>query len=290
VLVCCLAFAGPASSLESARGDVATVSAMVPIPSAANLTVARLTLQAGPGTAGAPRLVLANRRGLPREAFVSATVSKASPGRFLATVAVIRPEVEPAAKPGQSTGSMSVLAPGHYRLVSTQVLKDVLYQNTAPGFRLVVGGSASTLAGESPRLPVGQIVKDAQLLALDRSVPLADMGLLRLPFVAVRFGPLGTTLRLTIGLTRLSPINAVEVRFPAGIRVTTATGPQGTTTLPMGAAVQFVATAGSFQEGIAYEFTVGLSQAPRKGDSAMVRASTHYFESALPLNERFVLG
>jgi hypothetical protein len=290
VLVCCLALAGPASSLESARGETATVSAKVPIPSAANLTVARLSLQAGPGAAGAPRLVVANRAGLPREAFVSATVSKASPGRFLATVAVIRPEVEPAAKPGQSTGSVSVLVPGRYRLVGTQVLKDVLYQNAAPGFRLVVGRSASTLAGESPRLPVAQIVRDAQLLALDRSVPLADVGLLRLPFVAVQFGPLGATLRLTIGVTRLNPVNAVEVRFPAGIRVTTATGPQGTTTLPMGGAVQFVATAGSFQEGLVYEFTVGLSRAPRKGDSALVRASTHYFESALALNERFVLG
>jgi hypothetical protein len=290
VLVCSLAFTGPAASVESAHGDVAAASAKVPIPSAANLTVARLTLQAGPGAAGAPRLIVA-RAGLPREAFVSATVSKAAaPGRFLATVAVIRPEVEPAAKPGQSTGSVSVLVPGHYRLVGTQVLKDVLYQNAAPGFRLVVGGGASMLAGASPRLPVGQIVRDAQLLALDRSVPLADMGLLRLPFVAVQFGPLGATLRLTIGVTGLSPVNAVEVHFPAGIRVTSATGPQGTTTLPMGAAVQFVTTAGSFQDGVAYEFTVGLSQAPRKGDSAIVRASTHYFESALPLIERFVLG
>jgi hypothetical protein len=265
----------------------------VPFPSPGNVTVARLALKTtSPGT---PRLVVANgRRALAAGVVVAATVVRgAGPGRFSAILAVIYPKNDVGPAPASpSPRAVSIVLPAGVSLAGpVRVARNVVYQNAAPPFGLLAGGTASVLASASPpKLTTAQIVRDAQLLALDRSVPLADMGLLRLPFVAAQFGPLGTTLRVSIGVTQLGPINAVEVRFPAGIKVVDASGPPGTTILPMGAAVQFVDATGSFQDGLAYEFKVELSRAPRKAESVIVRASTHYFESALPITERFVLG
>jgi len=154
----------------------------------------------------------------------------------------------------------------------------------------VSGGTASLLAGDDPKLPAATVVRDAQLLALDRSVPLADLGLLRLEAVAVTFGPLGTSLKVSIGLAGLGQVNAVELKFRPGTRVVRTTGPEATDGLPMGSGVQLIASRGFFQDGETYAFTLELSQAPKKGDVVLVRASTHYFESSLPFTERFVLG
>ena len=108
--------------------------------------------------------------------------------------------------------------------------------------------------------------------------------------VAVTFGPLGTSLKVSIGLSGLGQVNAVELEFRPGTRVVHTTGPEATDGLPMGTGVQLVASRGFFQDGQTYGFTLELNQAPKKGDVVLVRASTHYFESSLPFTERFVLG
>lgn len=96
-------------------------------------------------------------------------------------------------------------------------------------------------------------------------------------------------LPVTIGLSHLSQVNAVELRFPGGVTVARAAGPEGTSTVLARGALQLVASTAFFQEGLPYAFTVELSRALRHGEAVEVRASTHYFESALPFSERFVL-
>ena len=266
----------------------------VPVPSEGNVSVARLVLQAvkAGGAIRAPRLALANGRTLPAGASVLATVARGTGGgRFVATVVVIRPSLESGSPvSSRPTRPISLTIPRGFTVVSAKQANDVLHQNVAPGFPLVVGGTASMLAGKSPKLPPVQIVKDAQLLALDRSIPLADLGLLRLRAVAAAFGTLGTSLKVSIGLSGLGQVNAVELKFPQGTRVMRTTGPQDTDGLPMGTGVQLIASRGFFQDGQTYEFTLELNQAPKKGDVVLVRASTHYFESSLPFTDRLVLG
>jgi hypothetical protein len=264
----------------------------IPVPSPGNVTVARLALKASsPGT---PRLVVANgRRALSAGAMVVATVARsAAPGRFSATVAIVNPKSDVKQAPTSSGVLILVLPPGVSLAGPIQIARNVLYRNAAPPFRLLPGGTASVLASASPpKLPAAQIVRDAQLLAFDRSVPLADMQILGLEYVAVEFGPLGTAGQtVTIGLSQLAQVNAVELRFPAGTKVTRVSGPPDTDGLPVGSGVQLIASRGFFQEGVSYRFTLELSRPPRKGDSVIVRASTHYFESSLPFTERFLLG
>jgi hypothetical protein len=184
------------------------------------------------------------------------------------------------------------VSPGFNLAGPVVTARNVLYQNAFPRFGLVPGGTGSVLASPvPPSLPVTQIVKDAQLLALERSVPLADMQLLALEYVAVQFGAVGTaTQQVTVGLSQLSQVNAVELRFPAGTKVPHVSGPPGTQSLPVGAGVQLVASAGFFQEGLPYTFSLTLDRPLRKGELVTVRASTHYFESSLPFTERFVVG
>jgi hypothetical protein len=182
-----------------------------------------------------------------------------------------------------------VQLPAGFTLVSPPAFaKDVLYQNSSP-FALVQGGAASLLAGDMPKLPLDRIVADAQLLALDRSVPLADMGLLRLQYVVATFGSRAKTMRVTIGISELTQVDAVELRFPTNTQVAKVSGPPGTDGLPIANGIQLIASHGSFQAGLPYAFTLRLSRVPARGESVIVRASTHYFESALPFTERFVL-
>jgi hypothetical protein len=268
----------------------------VPFPAAGNVTVARLSIKATSGAAPAPRLALVSRKSVPAGAFVVATVGRDSrPGRFLAAIAIINASARtyPTTPGSQAARFVTLRLPRGFSLAAPpQVARDVLYENPAPPFGLPAFGTGSVLAGTvPPKFEIARIVRDAHLLALDRSVPLADMGLLRLPYVAAQLPrTTTTTLPVTIGLSQLDQVNAVELRFPNSIRVTKVTGPAGTEGLLLGSAVQLVASRGFFQKGVAYSFTLELNRAPKKGEFVTVRASTHYFESTLPFTERFLLS
>jgi hypothetical protein len=151
------------------------------------------------------------------------------------------------------------------------------------------GTVASLTASTPPKLPLGQVVKDAQLLALDRAIPAAEAGLLGLQYVSAQIATGGTSIRVTIGISRLSQVNAVELSFPAGVTVRQAAGSDGTDALPMGGRLQLIASRGFFQEGVSYSFVVTLSRALKRGEAIALRASEHYFEGSLPIGERFVL-
>jgi hypothetical protein len=255
------------------------------------VTVTRLVLQPTVASSRkAPRLALTGRTA-PAGVLVASSVAPTRPaGRFLATIAAFRPsDLTQSARPAKA-GTIGIRIPAGFSVASRQVATNVLHQNATPRFALVSGGTASLLAGDDPKLPAATVVRDAQLLALDRSVPLGDLGLLRLDAVAVTFGPLGTSLKVSIGLSGLGQVNAVELKFRPGTRVVRATGPEATDGLPMGTGVQLVASRGFFQDGQTYAFTLELNEAPKKGDVVLVRASTHYFESSLPFTERFVLA
>jgi hypothetical protein len=134
-------------------------------------------------------------------------------------------------------------------------------------------------------------VWDAQLLASDRAVLLADMELLGLPFVTVHVPTARTTVPVVVGLSRLNQVNAVQLRFPAGLRVVRAAAPEGaSSSIVSGGTVQLLASKTSFREGVPYVFTLNLSRPLKRGETVTVRASTHYFESALPFTERFFLS
>jgi len=284
-----LAVAIPAGRAEPSLAAAVTI----PLPSPGNVTVARLTLAAGTAAAQVPRLTLATRSGLSADVVVAASSTR-KPGSKIAvtTVAIIDPIAAGAARATQRATSVTVRLPAGFSLVqAARVAKDVLYQNTLPGFPLVTGGNASILAGaHPPKLAPAQIVKDAQLFALERSVPLADVGLLGLQFVAVQLGRPSTTLNVSFGLNGLPQVNAVELHFPQAIRVTNVAGPPGTDGLPVTGGVQLIASSGFYQSGVPYSFKLELSSPPKRGDFISVRASVHYFESSLPFTERFVMG
>jgi hypothetical protein len=173
-----------------------------------------------------------------------------------------------------------------------QWVNDVLYSNRRPRFSLSSGGVTSVLAGQAfSRLPASALTMDAQLLAFDRPITMAHARVFGLQYIAVAFPRrTGTTLTATIGLAALTQVNAVELRFPAGLSVASVEGQTGTEGLLLGNAVQLISSGRSFREGTLYTFTLHLSRPPARGDAVTVRASEHYFESALPFSERFVLG
>jgi hypothetical protein len=279
--------------LTSSAGQAAqTAQAVVPLPSVGNVTVARLVTQAASAKEpNGPRLALSGG-GLPAGTLVLGSVTRTSPARFAVTVAVIRASAEASGvQPSGPAGDLTVRLSAGFRLIGrAQIAKDVLYANPTPPFGLVRGGRATELAGRSAsNLTSDRIVRDAQLLALDRSVPLADMGLLGLPFVAGQFTRSEQTVRATIVMSWLNPVSAVELRFPAGTTVTRVTGPARTEGEPKGSSALMYASTGSFQEGITYTFAIDLSRAPRTGEFVTLRASPHYFESTLPFTERFAL-
>jgi len=263
-----------------------------PFPNPGNVTVMRLTLEGSSGAA--PRLALANRN-VPAGSYVVGSTSRnPASGRFLATIAIFNPATGTtipgtATKPGPP---ITVRVPAGFRVVGApQVARNVLYANPTPPFRLAPVGSAVVLAGaDPPKLPAARIVADAQLLAFDRSVGLAEISLLGLQFVTAALSKPGpTTVRATIGISHLDQVNAVELRFPANLKVVQVGAPAGTDVLPMGSAVQLVASGGFFDQGIPYQFDIQLSAAPKRGEFMTLRASTHYFESSLPFTERFTL-
>jgi len=276
----------------STAGAQRLAQPQIPLPSRGDVTVARLTLQAAGSPKGVPRLSLAGRGALPARTFAVATTTRSGTSRFAATVAIVAPRGDASAPSAEATKLVTLRLPSGYRLVGApQVVRNALYTNRLPAFGLLANGTASVLGGAPPLLPLGRIVNDAQLLALDRSVPLAEMGLLGLDFVAVQLTRVGTTgLQATIGTSGLNQVSAVELRFPSGVTVSQVSGSAGTGTLRVGNPVQLVATQGLFQAGIPYHFTFRLSRPLKRGAAITVRASTHYFESSLPFVERFFVG
>lgn len=262
-------------------------SAVVAFPSPGNVTVARLTLSGS----GPPRLALLRPRTLPPGAYAVASVAGARAGRRELTVAVVAPQA-PGLRSGTRPASLSLGLPAGFTLVTPPaVSRDVLYANPRPRFDFVPGGTGFVVAGSRnvPKLPIARLVEDAQRLAFDQNVPLADAGLLELPYVSVELAKSGATLRATIGLSALDQVNAIELRFPPTARVVGASGPAAAQALPMGSSVQLIATRGVFEAGIPYAFTLRLSGMPKAGTYVGVRASVHYFESSLPFTERFAI-
>jgi hypothetical protein len=275
-----------------ARG---VVEPIVPVPSSGNVAVARLVIQS-PATTGLklPQVTLASRSSLPPEAYVVATVRRrAAQGRYVVTVAVVRPATSTSPVPSSGPSRSLILRlPSGFRLATAQWVNDVLYTNRRPAFALAAGGTTSVLAGQNPsRLPASAVTRDAQLLAFDRPIPLSHARTFGLQYVSVAFPKrTSTTLTARIGIAGLTQVNSVELRFPTGMKVTRATGPTGTEAISLGSAVQLVASGRSFQEGRPYTFTLDLSRPPAKGEVVTVRASEHYFEGSLPFSERFSLG
>ena len=263
----------------------------MPVPSSGNVAVARLVIQSSGASQSPPRLTVVSRAALPPDAYVVSTVARAAAkGQFLATVAVVRPATSTSPVPSGPTKSLSLRLPTGFRLVNLQFANDVLYTNRRPAFAPLSGGTTSVLAGQNPSgLPASAVTKDAQLLAFDRFIPLAHARVLGMQYVSAAFERTGTTLTATIGLAGLPQVNAVELGFPAGMKVTQATGLPGTEGLLLGSAVHLVSSRGSFQEGRQYTFTLRLSRPPARGDAVTLRASEHYFEGSLPFAERFVL-
>lgn len=259
------------------------------------MTIARLVIKpVSTGGPSNPRLALASQRGAPAGTLVVAMMTHTGPATFVATVVVVRPiaAAAPTARPPGSARLVSLrLSAGFSLAEPPRVVKDVLYANSTPPFGIVEKGNTSVLMGESPsKLTIDRIVRDAQLLAHDRSVPLVDMGLLGLPFVACQFTRTGNTIHATFVVSWLSPVSGIELRFPTGTTVTKVSGPPETDGLPMESAAQLIGSTGAFKVGQAYAFTVTLSRAPRKGEFVTLRASAHYFESSLPFTERFAFG
>jgi hypothetical protein len=292
VAIALLVLLGVPGTPAQARG---VVEPIVPVPSAGNVSVARLVIQSSANaSAQPPRLRIANPSALPAGAFAVATVVRAAAGRFNATIAVVRPTATTA--PGQPSGPSRALtirlAAGSRLVGGPQWVNDVLYTNRRPTFALSSGGVTSVLAGQAfSRLPASALTTDAQLLAFDRPITMAHARVFGLQYVAVAFTRrTGSTLTATIGLAGLTQVNAVELRFPAGLNVASVEGPTGTEGLLLGNAVQLISSGRSFREGALYTFTLHLSRPPTAGNVVTVRASEHYFESALPFSERFVLG
>jgi len=280
----------------SSLGDAAQSTApSVPLPATGNVTVARFTVKTAAKTSSIPKLTLASRGGLRPDAYVVATVNRTPrPSLFGVTVAIVQPSDAPlSTQPSTKGQPVTVRLPAGFSLTGPpQIAPDVVYANRTPPFGLAPSGPGQLLAGTSPpKLPLEQVVKDAQLLALDRSVPLADMALLGLPFVAVQFEkPRSTSPQVAFVVSLLGQVDAVEIRFPAGLKVTGVGAPDGTDGMVLGSAARIVASSGFFGEGIVYSFRLTLSRAPKAGEFATVRASTHYFESSLPFTERFALS
>lgn len=278
-----------------AGGSYARPAATVflPLPATGNASVVRLVLKGSASSVGTPKLAVASRQSLPAGAYVVAGVARGSQaGQFSATVALFNPGKGTSPTEPVASGKLVPvqLPPGFVLGGAPAIAVDVVYANPTPAFKLVAGGAASVLGGSAPKLPAARIVMDAQLLAFDRNVPLADGGLLGMQYVAAQLSrPSPTTLVVTIGLSRLTQVNAVELAFPSGMTVAGFTGPERTDVILKGTAAQLVSSRGFFQEGVSYRFTLRLSRAPKKGEFATLRASEHYFESSLPFKQRLAL-
>jgi hypothetical protein len=113
--------------------------------------------------------------------------------------------------------------------------------------------------------------------------------LLGLPYVAATLARVGgktTSFAVTIAIASLSQVNAVQLTFPAGVTVVSASAPPLASVAPSGRTLQLLASQGFFKEATAYRFTFVLDRAPPRASSITLQASTHYFENVLPFTER----
>jgi hypothetical protein len=267
----------------------------LPLPAPGNISVSRLTIEAPSGIAVTPPpLSVANAPTVGRRALVVSAFKRGSARKFFVTIAAVGNIVGGSAGAASGApGTFTLKVPSPYRVVSVpQTASDVLYQNRVPPFPLLLGGTAGALAGNIPgQLPAERLVRDAQLLAFDRAVPLADMGLIGLPYVTAHVPTAKTKVSLAVGLTRLNQVNALQLQFPTGVRVVAVAGPEGTSpSIVSTGTLQLVASTAFFQEGVPYIFDVTFSRPLRRGEQLTLRASTHYFESTLPFTERFLLS
>lgn len=294
-VVLLLGLTAVAGSCVSDAGAAGQAAVSLTLPGPGNLSVSRLAIEAPSGiVVTPPPLSVANAGTVGKHALVVAALKRASARRFLVTIAAVRNAVDEAAGAASSAPrTFTLRVPSPFRVVSAPgTAGDVLYQNPVPPFPLLLGGTGVALAGNIPgQLPAERLVRDAQLLAFDRAVPLADMGLIGLPYVTAHVPTGKARVPLAIGLTHLNQVNALQLQFPTGVRVVQVTGPQGTSTSTVsGSTVQLVASTAFFQEGVPYTFNVSFSRPLKRGEHVTLRASTHYFESTLPFTERFFLG
>jgi hypothetical protein len=269
------------------------VTVAVPVSSAGNVSIVRVEIRAAIA-ASLPAVSLASNAALPAGAFVVAGVTRdPSPGRFHATVAVFTPSTPQGAPAPARAGSLALRLPPGYAVAGVRSVKDVLYENRVPGFPLETPASAVILGGAPPRMPAARMLQDAQRLALDLNVPVADMELLGYAYVSAevsRVHGTSSSFVLVLGIAHLPQVNAVQLAFPHSVSVVGATAPGGTEVVKLQSALQLLASAGPFEEAVRYRFTFALDQPPSRGTSFTVRASTHYFENTLPFTERIFLS
>jgi hypothetical protein len=260
--------------------------------------VARLAIVAqGAKAAQLPRLAVSSSGTLPPTVLVLGAVTRdrGQNARFSATLAVFNrppPPVPPGGSaPAPSAKELSIRLPPGYALAGQQSAANVLYWNRRPDFGLTVGGRAAVLAGTPPpRIAPTRLLADALKLAMDRTVPIADMELLGLRYVSadvVRSGR-PTSYAVTIAVSGSNQINAVELTFPREVQVLRSVGPPRTDVSPSGHVLRLIAS-DRFQEAVPYRFTFVLSRPLPSGAAITLRASAHYFESMLPFTERFYL-
>jgi hypothetical protein len=279
----------------SAAAGSSTPSRSLPLPATGNVSVARVTItpsRAGALTTSPPRLSVVNAQALPPSTLVVASISRVRSrrGTYTAVTAILR-RPESAASPVQSApaGRLTLRVSRGYTLGPVALASNVLYLNRLPAFPIEKPSSPIVLAGELPKITASRALLDARRLAYDQNVPLADMELLGFEYVSVGLARLAgtqTSFAVSLGLARIANANAVELRFPKGVRVVRAAGPQGTDAAAVGGTLQVTASGGFFQEGVLHRFSVELDKPPPKASFVTVRASTHYFENVLPFTQR----
>jgi hypothetical protein len=291
-LVGSLVCAGSSVSFASAQD-----SNSIPLPTPGNVSVARLVIEAEAARTTRPPRLAVQAGKLPGSVLVLGAVSPqaGAPGRFLATVAIFdrSPAVDAASgsRPSGSSGGITIRLPSGYRVSSRQVAANVLYQNAVPRYPLGPAEPASVLAGTPPpRIAASRLLADAQKLALERNVAIADMELLGLEYVSADIVRTGgpSSYAVTIGVSGSGQVNAVQLTFPSGVRVLRGAGPPRTEASPFGTFLRLTAS-DRFQEAVPYRFTLALSRPLAPGSSVTLRASTHYFENVLPFTERLLL-
>jgi hypothetical protein len=263
-----------------------------------NVNVARLVIVAqGPKTPRPPRLAVVGAGKLPPTVLVLGAVGSptGSRGRFLATVAIVdgAPPADPGSgtRPPGSSAGITLRLPAGYRVGGQQVATNVLYRNAVPRYPFGPAAPAAILAGTPPpKIAPSRLLGDAQKLAIDRNVPVADMELLGLTYVSADIvqdrGP--RSYAVTIGVSRSNQINGVELTFPEGVEVLRGDGPPRTDVSSSGNVLRLIAS-DRFQEAVPYRFTFELRRPLASGAAFTLRASTHYFESMLPFTERISL-
>jgi hypothetical protein len=281
--------------LALAPGAQAAVSPQVPLPPLGDVGLASYTIVATSPRAALPpppKLALVRAGTLGDGLLVVSTLARdpGQPRRFSAVLAVVNPEETEGTIPprGAQPGTLRLRVPPGYALTRRLVAPSVLFANGRPAFEVPEGARTNVLTGRVPAgtTPAG-IVADARSLAFDRYVPAANMDRLGLEFVSLdaRRAPSPTTLRAAVEVARLMQINALEFRLPAGVAVTRVDAPAGTTLSTAGNVVQVFARQ-TFRPGARLELTLELDRPLPAGAAVELRASTHYFESALPFVQR----